>query len=56
MFDESYRSCLYCGHTPLQHFSLFNRDVVNPIRKFGYIGAGRTGFVTLRRQVPAKRL
>ena len=50
-FDAEYRACLYCGHSPLQHFSLFNRDIVNPIRKFGYVGAGRTGFLALKRGV-----
>ena len=55
-FDDEYRKCLYCGHTPLQHYSLFNRDVVNPIRKFGYVGAGRNGFLTLKRSVLDKVL
>ena len=50
-FDADYRYCEYCGHTPLQHYSLFNRDIVNPIRKFGYVGAGRKGFVALKRGV-----
>ena len=50
-FDADYRYCEYCGHTPLQHYSLFNRDIVNPIRKFGYVGAGRTGFLALKRGV-----
>ena len=55
-FDAGYRYCEYCGHTPLQHYSLFNREVVNPIRKFGYIGAGRKAFVTLKRDVLDKAL
>ena len=55
-FDAEYRHCEYCGHSPLQHYSLFNRDIVNPIRKFGYVGAGRTGFITLKREVLEKVL
>ena len=35
----------------MQHYSLFNKDVVNPIKKFGYVGAGKTAFVTLKRSV-----
>ena len=50
-FDANYSKCLYCGHGPVQHYSLFNRDIVNPIRKFGYVGAGRTGFLALKRGV-----
>ena len=50
-FDADYRYCEYCGHTPLQHYSLFNRDIVNPIRKFGFVGAGKTGFIALKRGV-----
>jgi hypothetical protein len=38
-------------HLPLQHFSLFNRDVVNPIKKFGYVGAGRKAFTCLKKDV-----
>ena len=50
-FDAEYRKCMYCGHSPLQHFSLFNQDVVNPIKKFGYVGAGKNAFITLKRGV-----
>jgi len=39
------------AHLPLQHFSLFNRDVVNPIKKFGYVGAGRKAFTCLKKDV-----
>ena len=55
-FDAEYRYCNHCGHTPLQHYSLFNQAIVNPIRKFGYIGAGAEGFVTLKRDVLSKLL
>jgi DNA repair protein RAD16 len=55
-FDAEYRACDYCGHSPLQHYSLFNRDIVNPIKKHGYLGAGRTGFVKLKRSVLDKCL
>ena len=55
-FDAEWRYCRDCGHTPLQHYSLFNRDIVNPIRKFGYVGAGRSGFLSLKRGVLDKCL
>ena len=55
-FDSEWRYCRDCGHTPLQHYSLFNRDIVNPIRKFGYVGAGRSGFLSLKRGVLDKCL
>ncbi|EOD25881.1 hypothetical protein EMIHUDRAFT_427067 [Emiliania huxleyi CCMP1516] len=55
-FDANYSKCEYCGHGPVQHYSRFNRDVVNPIRKYGYIGAGRNAFVTLKREVFDKSL
>lgn len=55
-FDAEWRACQYCGHSPFQHYSLFNRDIVNPIRKFGYLGAGRTGFLALKRGVLDKAL
>jgi DNA repair protein RAD16 len=55
-FDAEWRACDYCGHSPLQHYSLFNRDIVNLIKKYGFIGAGRTGFVKLKRNVLDKCL
>jgi len=50
-FDAEYRKCMYCGCSPLKHYSLFNQSVVNPIKKFGYVGAGKNAFVTLKREV-----
>ena len=50
-FDAEYRRCEYCGHPPTQHYSRFNRDVVNPIKKFGYVGAGRKAFTCLKKDV-----
>ena len=50
-YDDEGRFCELCGHGGPQHYSLFNRDVVNPIRKFGYVGAGRNAFVCLKRDV-----
>ena len=47
-FDAEYRKCMYCGCSPLKHYSLFNQSVVNPIKKFGYVGAGKNAFVTLK--------
>ena len=50
-FDAEHRGCQYCGHSPLQHYSLFNQTIVNPIKKFGFVGAGRQGFLALKRGV-----
>ena len=38
------RRCLDCGHTPYQHFSWWNREILKPIQKFGAQGDGLEAF------------
>jgi len=50
-FSGGWRKCVDCGHSPLQHYSYFNKHVLNPIKKFGYVGEGRKAMVTLKGEV-----
>jgi DNA repair protein RAD16 len=38
----------------MQHFSFFNKHIVNPIKKFGNVGEGGKAFLMLRDQVLSK--
>ncbi|WYZ38562.1 hypothetical protein EsH8_III_000476 [Colletotrichum jinshuiense] len=40
--------CISCGHAGMQHVSLFNQELLNPIQKFGNLGPGREAFQKLR--------
>jgi len=42
------RYCANCGHVRFCHYSCFKSKVSNPIIKYGYMGAGKTAFQTLR--------
>lgn len=42
------RYCPNCGHVRFMHYSCFKNKVSNPIIKFGYMGAGKSAFNTLR--------
>mmetsp|Transcript_98335 Transcript_98335/g.194890 ORF Transcript_98335/g.194890 Transcript_98335/m.194890 type:complete len:1264 (-) Transcript_98335:250-4041(-) len=42
------RYCPNCGHVRFMHYSYFKSKVSNPIIKYGYQGAGRSAFQTLR--------
>ena len=48
---KQHRRCIQCGHGPLQHYGYFNKHVLNPIRRYGYIGDGRKGLLTLKEKV-----
>jgi SNF2 family DNA or RNA helicase len=39
--------CVHCGHGPLQHYSYFNKHVMNPIVRYGYVGDGRKAMMLL---------
>lgn len=39
-FGWDARYCAACEHTPMSHFSFFNRHVINPVTRNGYVGAG----------------
>ena len=43
--------CVQCGHAPLKHFSKFNKDVINPIQRYGGVGAGKRAYLTLRNDI-----
>jgi len=45
------RYCPNCGHVRFLHFSHFKRAVSNPIIKYGYMGAGKVAFNTLRNDI-----
>lgn len=48
------RYCPNCGHVRFAHYSYFKSKVSNPIIKYGFMGAGRTAFHTLRDDILAK--
>eukprot|EP00929_Paragymnodinium_shiwhaense_P111907 TRINITY_DN80181_c0_g1_i1.p1 TRINITY_DN80181_c0_g1~~TRINITY_DN80181_c0_g1_i1.p1 ORF type:complete len:1235 (+),score=360.93 TRINITY_DN80181_c0_g1_i1:185-3889(+) len=43
--------CPNCGHVRFMHFSSFKANVSKPIIKYGYMGAGRKAFETLRHSI-----
>eukprot|EP00940_MAST-03C_sp_MAST-3C-sp2_P001866 g1866.t1 len=45
------RGCTNCGCPPMRHYSYFNREILNPIKRYGYIGDGRRGMLTLKNEV-----
>ncbi|CCW70891.1 unnamed protein product [Phytomonas sp. Hart1] len=50
----SLHECIFCGHGPVQHYSYFNRLILNPINRYGYIGEGRRGMMLLSNDVFSK--
>ncbi|KAK7432374.1 DNA repair protein rad16 [Neonectria magnoliae] len=40
--------CSNCNHAGMQHVSVFNQELLNPIQKFGNLGPGREAFRKLR--------
>lgn len=46
MDDDS--RCTNCNHAGMQHISVFNQELLNPIQKFGNLGPGRAAFRKLR--------
>ncbi|KAK1760840.1 SNF2 family N-terminal domain-containing protein [Echria macrotheca] len=40
--------CTECGHGGMQHVSVFNQELLNPIQKFGNRGKGKEAFGKLR--------
>ncbi|KHN95617.1 DNA repair protein RAD16 [Metarhizium album ARSEF 1941] len=46
MNDDS--RCSHCNHAGMQHVSVFNQELLNPIQKFGNLGPGREAFRKLR--------
>ena len=50
-FGPNQRACTQCGHASPRHYSHFNQHVINPINRYGYVGDGRKGFLTLRKDI-----
>ena len=48
--------CKGCGHSSVQHFSHFNKFVLNPIKSYGYTGDGRRAMFKLKEDVLDKSL
>lgn len=48
--------CQDCGHSSINHYSYFNRRVLNPIQRDGYSGDGRRAMFTLKNEVLDKCL
>ncbi|KAK3499176.1 SNF2 family N-terminal domain-containing protein [Neurospora hispaniola] len=40
--------CKHCNHSAMQHVSVFNQELLNPIQKFGNRGEGALAFKKLR--------
>lgn len=45
---DSDSRCSQCKHAGMQHVSVFNQELLNPIQKFGNFGPGRDAFGKLR--------
>ncbi|KFY36493.1 hypothetical protein V494_05025 [Pseudogymnoascus sp. VKM F-4513 (FW-928)] len=45
--DERNR-CTKCNHNGMQHVSVFNQELLNPIQKYGNFGPGKEAFAKLR--------
>lgn len=48
--------CLDCNHGTIQHYSHFNKHVLNPIQRAGYQGDGRRAMMKLKNDVLDKCL
>ena len=50
-FGPKSRKCEQCGCTPMRHYSFFNKMVMNPIKRYGYIGDGRRAMLRLKEDI-----
>ncbi|KAL3815259.1 hypothetical protein ACHAXA_002795, partial [Cyclostephanos tholiformis] len=48
--------CEGCGHSGIQHYSHFNKYILNPIQREGYSGDGRRAMFLLKNEVLDKTL
>jgi DNA repair protein RAD16 len=48
---KSLRECVYCGHGPIVHYSFFNKHIMNPINRYGYVGDGRKAMMLLSNSI-----
>lgn len=45
--------CDDCGHSVVQHYCHFNKHILNPIKRSGYVSEGRKAMLKLKQQVGA---
>ena len=43
--------CTSCNHAKMQHFSLFNKKIMNPIKNYGFINQGARAMAVLKHEV-----
>jgi DNA repair protein RAD16 len=48
--------CKDCGHGSIQHYSHFNKHILNPIQRDGYAHDGRRAMFTLKNEILDKCL
>ena len=48
--------CWLRRHSPLHHFCWWNKFIANPIKKYGYVGKGRTAMALLKNEIMDKIL
>lgn len=47
-FGPMSRRCDDCKHSPLKHYSYFNKHIINPVKRSGYVGEGKKAIYTLK--------
>lgn len=50
-FGPQMRRCKICKHSPMTHYSYFSKYILNPIKRYGYVGEGRKAMRKLRDEV-----
>ncbi|KFA62893.1 hypothetical protein S40285_02262 [Stachybotrys chlorohalonatus IBT 40285] len=45
---DEHNRCPECNHAGMQHVSVFNQELLNPIQRYGNLGPGREAFRKLR--------
>lgn len=43
--------CDDCNHTAMQHFCHFNKHILNPIKRSGFVGEGKRAMLKLKDQI-----
>jgi DNA repair protein RAD16 len=43
--------CDDCGHSVISHFCYFNRNILNPIQRTGFVAEGRRAMLKLKQQI-----
>ncbi|OQR93562.1 DNA repair protein [Thraustotheca clavata] len=47
-FQMSGGKCKICKHSPIQHYSAFNKRILNPIQGYGYVAEGKIAMLRLQ--------